>query len=199
MVQAQDIDGQLVRAANRDRAAIGDIGEQIVLAAHYPFGFASGTGSVHDGRQVVALHRLESRRQAVCAGAAFEQLAKVERMGDPGAAVVHHDQLLQSRQLPLEIDQAAGNRRVLNKGGPALRMAEHFDKHTIGKTRCDDDVGKTAGESRQVGGEPGQTIFTDDGDGFTRCDTDSAQAQQHLADEGGELAPGNLLERFAGL
>ncbi len=124
-------------------SAIGDIGQEIILRAHHAFRFASGTRSVHDGRQVVGMHRLQSRRQVVCAGHRVRAAArKLSAPADPCAAVLHHDHLLQSRQLPLKVDQAPGNRRILDEGGPALRMAEHFDKHTSERLGARTTLGK---------------------------------------------------------
>ena len=99
------------------------------------------------------------------------------------------DQLLQRRQLPLEIEQAAGSDRILNKRGPAPRMAEHFGEHDIGKTGRDDHVGKSAGERRQVGGKPRQTIFADDRDRIARRKMPSAhKPEQHVTDHGAQTS-----------
>jgi hypothetical protein len=65
-------------------------------------------------------------------------------------------------KLAFEIKQPTDARGVLHKRRTTAGMVEDPEKHHVRQGRRDDDIRQSTSESRQIGAQPLETVFTDD-------------------------------------
>ena len=86
---------KLLRSAEHDGAAIGNIRQEIILRSHDSLRLTGGAGGVHDRRQIASVHRFENFEKAPSfeAGAQFGQLCKGQGIRQIRRLPIHNDDM----------------------------------------------------------------------------------------------------------